>query len=111
MLYTVHHSRSPQRQLPLFQAPGRIFGPSKADHLASAIKIAQDARTGMLDTYAAHCAGLGRANTLPAQYRQAAKRDAFLRINLWRKALRENARKIADMQAELVALAAAPGVA
>lgn len=111
MSYNTHHSRSPQRQLPLFKAAAYVFGPSKADRLASAIKIAQDARKGMFNAYAVHCAALGRANGLPLQYRQEAKRDAFLRINMWRKALRENARKVADMQAELVALMTAPGVA
>lgn len=106
MTLQIRSSSSPQRQLPLFQSPGRIFGMSKADRLSNALDVAQDARKGMLSTYAAHCAGLGRANTLSAEYRQAAKRDAFIRINLLRKALRENARKIADMQAELLAPAA-----
>ena len=104
-------SSSSQRQLPLFQSPGRIFGLSAADRLANALQIAQDARNAMLDAYAVHCARLGRANGLPLQYRQAAKRDAFIRINLWRKALRENARKVAAMQAELVALGVPAGVA
>lgn len=111
MAYSTHHTRTPQRQLPLFQPAAVIFGMSPADRLANALKVAQDARKGLFDAYAVHCAGLGRANTLPAQYRQAAKRDAFIRINLWRKALRENARKISDMQAKLVALAAMPEVA
>ena len=111
MAYSTHHTRTPQRQLPLFKSVGAIFGMSKADRFTSALEIAQSARKGLLTTYAAHCAGLGRANTLPAEYRQAAKRDAFLRINLCRKALRENAYKIAAMQVELLALAAAPEVA
>ena len=105
------HSRTPQRQLPLFQTPGRIFGMSKADRLSCAPDVARDARKGLFNAYAAHRAALGRANTLPAQYRQAAKRDAFARINLCRKALRANAKAIADMQAEVLVLAAAPGVA
>ena len=102
---------SPQRQLPLFRSAAAVFGMSQADRLANALKIAQDARKGLFNAYAVHCAGLGRANTLPAQYRRAAKRDAFIRINLWRKALRENARKIAGMQAKLVTLATTPEVA
>ena len=78
--------------------------------MAGILETAQAARKGLFNTYAAHCAGLGRANTLSLQYRQAAKRDAFLRINLCRKALRANAAKIAALQAELVALGAAAEV-
>ncbi len=104
-------SRTPQRQLPLFKSVHAVFGMSVADRLANAIKVAQDARKGMLDACAAQCAALGRANGLALHYRKAAQRDAFIRINLWRKALRENARKVADMQAELIALTAASEVA
>ena len=111
MAYSTHHTRSPQRQLALFQAPACIFGMSQADRLANTLKVTQDARKRLFTTYAAHCASLGRANALPAQYRLAAKRDAFAYINLCRKALRENARQIAAMQAELLALTVAPGVA
>lgn len=100
-------SRSPQRQLPLFQAPGRIFGMSEADRVRGSLETAEQYRVTLLNTYVNHCASLGRANGLDLAYRRDAKSRAFGYINMTRATIRKNAKKIADLKAKLLALAAA----
>lgn len=73
MAHSTYQARSPQRQMPLFQSPGRIFGMSATDRLIATLRRAQDARQGILDMYAAARATLGRANQMPACYRTAEK--------------------------------------
>ena len=99
------HLRSPQRQHPLIQAPGRIFGMSQTDRQRVALENAQRERGRLLGVYANHCAGLGRANGLAAAYRKDAKSRAFKYINLVRAALRANAKIIAGLQVDLLMLA------
>ena len=111
MSYATYQSRSPQRQLPLFQAPGRIFGMSQADRQRVALANAQQNRQTLLSTYATHCTALGRANALPLAYRADAKSRAFKYINLVRASLRANAAAIAKLQADLLTLATSQRVA
>ena len=102
-------SRSPQRQLPLFQAPGRIFGPSKTDHLIGDFRQARDAVQGWQDKHAAACAKLALANTHDPKWRRLSQRDAFRVINAIRARMRANYRALEAASAALLALGVSLG--
>lgn len=97
-------SRSPQRQLPLFQAPSRIFGPSKTDRLIGDYRHARNAVQGWKDMHAAACAKLALANTHDPKWRRQSQRDAFRAINTIRARMRANYRALEAATAALLAL-------
>lgn len=105
MTYSTHQACNPLRQVPLIQPRGRIFGMSQADRLRVALATAEQHRKTLLASYAHHCAALGRANAVSPKSRREEKSRAFKYINLTRAALRSNAREVAKLQADLLALA------
>lgn len=100
-------SRSPQRQLPLFQAPGRIFGPSKTDHLIGDYRQVRGLVQGWKDMHAAACAKLALANAHDPKWRRLSQRDAFRSINAIRAKMRANYRALEAASAALLALGVA----
>lgn len=97
-------SRSPQRQLPLFHSPGRIFGPSKADHLIGDYRHARNAVPGWKVMHAAACAKLGQVNSHDPKWRRLSQRDAFRTINAIRAKMRANYRALEAATVALLAL-------
>lgn len=98
---------SPQRQLPLFQAAGRVFGPSPADLLIGDYRRARDAVRGWHDLDAAARAKLGQANRIPARYRRADQAAAMRQLNQVRAGMRANYRALEAAAAALMALGVA----
>lgn len=97
-------SRSPQRQLPLFQSPGRIFGPSKTDHLIGDYRHARNSVQGWKDMHVLACAKLGQVNSHDPKWRRLSQRDAFRTINAIRARMRANYRALETATAALLAL-------
>lgn len=95
---------SPQRQLPLFQSPGRIFGPSPTDHLIGDYRQARNAVPGWKTMHAAACAKLGQVNGHNPKWRRLNQRDAFRAINAIRAKMRANYRALETASAALLAL-------
>ena len=104
MTLQIRSFRSPQRQLPLFQSPGRIFGPSKTDHLIGDYRHARNDVPGWKQQHAAACAKLAIANTHDPKWRRLSQRDAFRTINAIRAKMRANYRALEAATAALLAL-------
>ena len=104
MAYTSYAPRSPQRQLPLFQSPDRIFGPSPTDHLIGDYRHARNAVQGWKDMHVAACAKLGQVNGHDPKWRRLSQRDAFRTVNAVRVKMRANYRALEAATAALLAL-------
>ena len=104
MAYSTHHTRSPQRQLPLFKAVAYVFGPSKTDHLIGDYRHARNDVSGWKQQHAAACAKLAIANTHDPKWRRLSQRDAFRTINAIRAKMRANYRALEAATAALLAL-------
>jgi len=95
---------NPLRSIPLFQSAGRAFGPSPADRLTGAFRVARDAVRGWTELYAAACAKLGRANTHNREWRRKSQAEAFRELNRVRAGMRANYRALDAAMAALLAL-------
>ena len=104
MAYSTHHTRSPQRQLPLLKAAAHVFGPSQTDRQIGDYRHARNAVQGWKASYAAACAKLALANTHDPKWRRLSQRDAFRAINAVAKAMRANYRALDAASAALLAL-------
>ncbi len=101
-------SRSPQRQLPLFQPAARVFGASPADRLIGEFRRARDAVQGWKDLDAAARAKLGQVNRHNAQWRRQSQAEAMRALNKVRAGMRANYRALDAAEAALLALGVLP---
>lgn len=97
-------SRSPQRQLPLFQAAGLVFGSSATDHLIGDYRCARDAVAGWKRMDAAARAKLGQVNCHDPKWRRQSQADAMRALNKVRAGMRANYKALDAAKAALLAL-------
>ncbi len=98
---------TPQRQLPLFQAAARVFGPSPTDRLIGDYRRARDAVEGFKHLDAAARAKLGRVNSHNPQWRRQSQSEAMRALNKVRGGMRANYRALDAAKAALLALGVA----
>lgn len=102
--HTSRSSRSPQRQLPLFQAAGVVFGSSATDRLIGDYRRARDAVAGWKRMDAAARAKLGQVNSHDPKWRRQSQADAMRALNQVRAGMRANYRALDAAKAALMVL-------
>lgn len=102
---TRRSEHNPLRSLPLLKSVSAVFGPDATDRLVAELRDALSYCSGWEREYAKACAALGKANKTAAQWRKSNQRTAMRALNTTRAAMRANLRKVATLEAELLALA------